>query len=199
MKLPNDNIEESSVSEDDFWIIRFMSHRKNRYLDRIQDSFVQDRFNFHGFKEKIEEFEKAYLAIRDKIPSRDFATESLVYLLAHQRYIYTKTGLDNILDKVLNKEYGICNKLGCKDIPYIPTGLVNEPGKLGTRVYCFNCEGIYEPHGTLKHLDGCAWGIGFAHYLILNYPYHFERRERVEYVPRVFGFQLAEMEDNDSG
>lgn len=194
----NNDSDATMADYEDLWVLRFMNQRQNRYLERIQDFFIQDRFNLHGLKEKIEGFEDAYLAIQDKKPSRDFEREGIVYLLAHQRYIYTKVGADNVLDRVLNREYGICPRYGCKDISLVPIGLSNDVGKHGTMTYCHNCGNLFEPRGSLRKLDGCAWGNGFAHFLILSYPYHFEKKTAEPYIPRIFGFQIAKSEDNDS-
>ena len=197
-ELPDSDSSNGESSYDDLWIVKFLNQKENKYLERIQDNFLCDRFNFYGFKEKIDKFEQAYSAIQDMEESTDPFTESVVYLLAHQRYIYTKAGLDSILNRVLNREYGTCSKYGCEGVPFIPTGLTNEPNKMKTKVFCQNCNTLYEPRGSLRNLDGCAWGIGYAHFLILTYPYNFEKKKEVIYVPRVFGFQLHRRDNNDS-
>lgn len=201
MRIDTCENNESGDTEEDFndlWILTFMSKRQNRYLERIEDSFLQDRFNFYGLKEKVEEFEDAYMAIQDQKPSKNFEMESNLYLLAHQRYIFTKTGADNVLDRILNKEYGTCPRYGCKDIYQIPIGLTNQIGKSYTMAYCYNCNNMFEPRGSLKKLDGAAWGNSFAHFLILTYPYQFEKRSFRAYTPKIFGFVVTEPEENDS-
>lgn len=189
--------EQSSISYDDRWITHFTDKKENRYLCKINETFLADRFNFFGLKEKIEDFEEAYQVIRDKRASFNGETEADVYYLAHQRYIYTSSGLESILDKVLNYEYGKCSRIGCKEIPLIPLGLSNEPRKFGTKLYCHNCNNVYEPRTSLKHLDGCAWGLGYAHFLILAYPFHFEKKAYEPYIPRLFGFRIVQSEDSD--
>lgn len=190
--------EATSLSYDDKWLTRFMEKKENKSLCKIHEAFLQDRFNFFGLKEKIEDFEDAYQAIQDKRERSNSETEAAVYYLAHQRYIYTNTGLEDILDKVLNREFGMCYRIGCREIPLIPIGISNEPRKSRTKVYCYNCNNLYEPRGSIKYLDGSAWGTGFAHFFILAYPYHFEKKAYEPYVPRIFGFQIAEPDDYDS-
>lgn len=193
----NDSEYSGNVCED-LWILKFMNKRQNRYLERVHDSFLQDRFNFYGLKEKIENFEEGYLAIHDQKPSKNFENESNLYFLIHQRYIFTKTGADNVLDRVMNKEYGTCPRHGCKNTPTIPIGLSNQIGKSKTFIYCHNCNNLFEPRGSLKKLDGSAWGTGFAHFLILTYPYQFEKTPIKEYIPKIFGFKVSEPDENDS-
>lgn len=194
------NSDDSEMTYDDMWILKFLDRRENKHLERVHDNFLCDRFNFNGIREKVKDFESAYGAIQDRHESTNLEIESTVYLLAHQRYIYTKSGLDSIFNKVLNREFGACHQYGCEDVPFVPTALSNEPKKSGTMLFCHNCESLYEPRGSLRNLDGCAWGIGFAHFLILSYPYHFEKRARKPaYTPRIFGIQLYKRDDNDSG
>lgn len=193
----NNDLSSSVGDYQEFWVLNFMNKRPNRYLERIQDFFILDRFNLQGLSEKIEGFEDAYLAILDQKPSKNYESEEKVYLLAHQRYIFTKIGADNVLDRVLNREYGLCPRYGCDKIVLIPIGLSNDFGHSGTMLYCYNCSNLFEPKGSLKLLDGSAWGASFPSFLILSYPYHFEKKSYDKYTPRLFGFQIAESKDND--
>lgn len=194
----NNDSENTDQAFYELWILKLMNQRQNRYLERIQDSFIQDIFNFYGLREKVDDFEDAYLAIQDQKPSKNFQKELMLYILAHQRYIFTKTGSDGMLDRVLNKEYGGCPRYGCKGTPLIPIGLSNQYGKSNTMVYCHNCNNLFEAKGSLKKLDGAAWGSSFAHFLVLTYPYQFEKKALSSYIPKIFGFAVAEPEENDS-
>ncbi|KAI4291289.1 casein kinase II subunit beta [Pancytospora philotis] len=190
--------DQSSISYDDKWITHFTDKKENRYLCKIYETFLQDRFNFYGLKEKIRDFEKAYQVIRDQKASFDPEIEADLYYLAHQRYIYTGSGLETVLDRVLNFEFGKCSRVACADAPLLPTGLSNEPRKHGTKLYCCTCNSLYTPRTSLKHLDGCAWGVGYAHFLALSYPYHFEAKpSEATYTPRIFGFRVLKSEDSD--
>lgn len=195
----NKESNSSSTQCDDVWVLNFLTKHQNKYLERIQDSFLEDRFNFYGLKEKLENYEDSLLAIQNVKPSRNMEEEGRLYLYAHQRYIFTKAGAESVLDRVLDNEYGTCPRHGCGNYPVIPIGLSNECGKSNTKVFCRRCENIYEPKGSLKKLDGAAWGTGFCHFLILSYSYQFEKKPFVQYVPKLFGFQISEAEDNDSG
>ncbi len=190
--------DQSSVSSEDSWIFKFVSAKENRCLARLQDSFLQDKFNYYGIKEKLSSFDESYLAIVDKAGSTDAEAEAMLYYLIHQRYIMTKPGLEDIMGKVLNRDFGTCYRIGCRDVPFIPIGVSNELKKSKTKLYCYNCGNLYEPRSSIKRLDGAAWGTSFAHLLIMMYPYHFEKIKTEPYVPRIFGFQIAEPEDCDS-
>lgn len=196
---PEDDSEESTRSYEDSWVTQFLADKKNQSLLRVHENFLSDRFNLHGLREKIEGFEEAYLAIQDKRASTNYEVESTVYLLIHQRYLLTKIGLEGVLERVLSWDFGECSRVGCKNSPYMPVGLSNEPHKSGTKVYCYNCASMYEPtRSDLKKLDGCAWGTSFPHLLLLTYPYHFEKTISDPFVPRVYGFQVADPDEFDS-
>lgn len=193
----NSESSESVHNYETHWILRFMNERENRYLEIIQDFFMNDGFNLFGLKEKVENFEEAYRAIKNMAKSKISEAEKITYLLLHQRYIFSKIGSDSILDRILNKEYGTCQRYGCENIPLIPNGISSEHGIHGSMVYCYNCCNMYEPKSSLKKLDGCAWGPGFAHYLIISYPSHFEKKKNFKYQPRLFGFKIYNPEVNN--
>lgn len=195
----NKESNSSSSHYDDVWILNFLTKQQNKYLERIQDSFLEDRFNFYGLKEKIENFEDAYMIIQNLKSSKDLENEGKLYLYAHQRYIFTKAGSESVLDRVLDKEFGSCPLYGCNSSPVIPIGISNEYGKSNTKVFCHNCGNTFEAKGSLRKLDGSAWGTGFCHFLILSYPYQFEKRPITLFSPKLFGFKVSEPEDNDSG
>ena len=190
----NSESSDSVHNYDGNWILKFMNERENRYLEIIQDFYLNDGFNLHGLKEKIENFEESYHAIQNMAKSKISESEKITYLLIHQRYIYSKTGAENILDRVMSKEYGTCPRYGCENIPMIPNGISSEYGKHFTMVFCYNCCNMYEAKGSLRKLDGCAWGPGFAQYILMTYPSNFEKRKPFKYNPRLFGFRTVEPE-----
>lgn len=188
----------SQMSYDDYWIGDFMHRKENHGIVRVHEEFLEDRFNTVGLNKYVRDLENVYNSILDKGPRGDFMSEATLYYLIHQRYIFTKPGLEAVLDKVMNKEYGTCPRLGCESIPMIPLGLSNEPNVSSTKAYCYNCVNVYEPKDVLCVLDGCAWGKSFPHFLVLTYSYHFVPREYSEYVPRIYGFRVCVGDGNES-
>ncbi|KAK6090616.1 hypothetical protein P3W45_000339 [Vairimorpha bombi] len=188
----------SDPMDADYWAGRFFSKKEHAFLARVPDSYMNDPFNLVGLNKKISNLEESYNAILDATKSSDFLEESTLYYLIHQRFIYTITGLEDIMERVLNKEYGSCSRVGCST-PLMPIGGSNEPRVSSTKVYCYNCVCIYLPKGPIKGLDGCAWGKYFPHFLLLTYPYKFKKKKLQEYVPRIYGFRIYDCDDdNDS-
>ncbi|EEQ83016.1 hypothetical protein NCER_100185 [Vairimorpha ceranae BRL01] len=188
--------ESSEVSESQYWTGKFFLKKEHGFLARIPDSYINDSFNLVGLNKKISNIETCYNAILDNTTSKDILEESALYYLIHQRYIFTTTGLEDILEKVLNKDYGSCSRVGCST-PLIPIGGSNEPKVSSTKVYCFNCVCIYLPKGPIKGLDGCAWGKYFPHFLLITYPYKFKKKKLQEYVPKIYGFRIYEIEEEE--
>lgn len=183
---------------DEYWIGDFMHREENHGIVRVPDEFLEDRFNVVGLDRYINSFEETYSSILDKGPRGDPVSEALLYYLIHQRYIFTKAGLEAVLDKVMNEEYGVCPRVGCMSAAMVPVGMSDKPGRGYTKTYCHGCREVYEPGGVLGALDGCAWGRSFPHFLILTHPYDFPSRACEKYVPRIYGFRICSPDDNDS-
>ena len=98
--------DSEDVDYDDLWILKFNRNKEHMFLERIPDSFIEDRFNFYNMKEQIEDFKECYQAILDQGPSMNFIEECKMFYYIHQRYIvFNKTGQNNILDKIKNKVF----------------------------------------------------------------------------------------------
>ncbi|KAL6122895.1 CkIIbeta2 [Nucleospora cyclopteri] len=187
----NTSSENSEIDYEDFWMGKFSKVREHGLLERIPDSYIQDKFNLMGLKNIVEDFDEAHMAISDNGPSLNILEETKLYYYTHQRYItFNKQGMSSMLDKIKNKEFGCCPRYGCKEAMTVPIGISNEYGKSKTKIYCYNCNNCYEPKGSLKKLDGCIWGTAFAPMLILSNPYHFKPKPVKTFVPKLFGFTV---------
>ncbi|KAF9765063.1 Casein kinase II subunit beta [Nosema granulosis] len=190
-------LEDSEENDATYWAGEFFKKKENTFLARIDDSFIEDSFNLVGLNKKVDNLKKSYNAIIDKTKSQDYIEESCLYYLLHQRYIYSMSGLEAILEKVMNKEYGTCSRLGCS-AKLIPVGESNEPRVSPTRLFCHVCSCLYMPKGPIKALDGCAWGTSFPMFLIITFPYKFKQKNNTPYVPRLFGFRVCPQDNFDS-
>lgn len=82
-----------------------------------------------------------------------------------------------MLERVLQHFYGECRRMGCGDIPLIPVGLSNNPKISSVKLYCYNCNNVFDPDNSLSELDGCSFGSSFAHLLILTYKDKFPKKK----------------------
>ncbi|CAD25839.1 CASEIN KINASE II BETA 2 SUBUNIT (BETA PRIME) [Encephalitozoon cuniculi GB-M1] len=196
--LEDDSENLLRISSDEYWVGDFMRRKENHSIVRVPDEFLEDRFNTIGLDRYIDNLEEVYNSVLDKGPRGNFKEESSLYYLIHQRYIFTKSGLEAVLDKVMSREYGACPRVGCRSVGVIPIGLSDRPQVSSTKIYCHSCVNVYEASGTLQLLDGCAWGRSFPHFLILTHSYHFPSRTCEEYIPRIYGLRICSHDDNDS-
>ena len=187
--MSDSDSEEGQYS--DFWISKFLRNKENLFLERIPDSFLLDKFNFHNLRESVDDFRDCYLALLDQGPSYNFPEESKLYFLLHRRYImFNSQGFEGILDKIKSKVFGVCPRYGCKEEPLIPVGLHNDFGKSKTKVFCNSCLCLYEPRGHLRKLDGCVWGTTYCPFVLLLKKYEFKRKNNKKYNLRLFGFDV---------
>ena len=113
------------------------------------------------------------------------------------------------MEKYKKAEFGRCPRVLCHNQPTLPVGLSDIPYTKSVKLYCPRCEDIYTPK-SVRHaqMDGAYFGATFPHLLLQQYPdlLNFDgvgttRRgvyprgvdNVVRYVPKIFGFKVAEV------
>lgn len=183
----NSDTDEGS---DDTWISNFLKRPENVGLLTIQDSFLQDKFNMVGLLKHIPNLNRCFDTIKNDSSSKYEREETLLYYLLHQRYVLSMTGMTKMVERISKNFYGECRRMGCEDYPLIPFGLSNNPRISSVKLYCHNCNNVFDPENTLSSLDGCAFGNTFPHLLTLTYRDKFCKKKYGIYVPRIFGFKI---------
>ena len=138
---------------------------------------------------------------------------SLLYGLIHARYIITGGGMQRMLEKYQNSEFGVCPRVLCRGQPVLPVGLTDAPNQSGANIFCPLCHEIYEPKSTSQsNVDGCFFGTTFAHLFLLQHAQYIPKRyflfavvyessvrncfhlsspsQSERYVPRIFGYRI---------
>ncbi len=72
----------------------------------------------------------ALLPIQAKIES----SAEYLYGLIHARYVLTSAGLNAVLEKYYNAEYGRCPRVHCKDQPVLPAAVSDVPHEEAVKV-----------------------------------------------------------------
>lgn len=57
-----------------------------------------------------------------------------LYGLIHARYVLTSAGLNSVLEKYYNAEYGRCPRVHCKDQPVLPAAVSDVPHEEAVKV-----------------------------------------------------------------
>ena len=182
------------------WIDWFHSQRGHEYFCQIDQDFILDRFNLAGLNIQTQNFQLSLQVITDslehEIEDRPWEVVDKharhLYGLVHARWITTGTGLAQMVDKYRHKDFGKCPRVLCEDHPCLPVGLSDLPGVASVKLYCPNCEDIYNPIKKYNSLDGCYFTTTLPHLLLLMYPSLVPERNFAKYEPRVFGFRVHE-------
>ncbi len=76
----------------------------------------------------------------------------------HQRFILTKVGLQQMVEKYELSQFGACPRFYCHTTPVLPCGRSDTPGVDTVKLFCPNCGDIYGPPSSkYANVDG-GWG-----------------------------------------
>jgi hypothetical protein len=115
----------------------------------------------------------------------------MLYGLVHARYIVTQRGLQAMLEKYKNCDFGRCPRVCCEGQPCLPVGTSDIPGLSTAKIFCPKCEDIFYPRNEYQcSIDGAYFGTTFPHLLFMTFPAYRPPKSKESYVPRVFGFKM---------
>eukprot|EP00455_Lapot_gusevi_P033663 TRINITY_DN3687_c0_g4_i2.p1 TRINITY_DN3687_c0_g4~~TRINITY_DN3687_c0_g4_i2.p1 ORF type:complete len:267 (-),score=53.99 TRINITY_DN3687_c0_g4_i2:508-1269(-) len=190
-------------SEDYSWIPWFCGLKGNEFFCEVEPEFVQDGFNLTGLNALVPYYDFALDMILDIEPTEEVLSDEQqeaieneaenLYGLIHARYLLTNRGLHSMYDKYRNGDFGRCPRVHCYSANLLPVGLFDIPNKDSVKLFCPNCEEIYNPKSSRhEHIDGAFFGTTFAHLFFMVFPeLKPEKPAKPEaYVPRVFGFKI---------
>jgi casein kinase II subunit beta len=102
---------------------------------------------------------------------------NMLYGLIHARYIITGGGMQRMLEKYQNSDFGCCPRVYCRSQPVLPIGLADMPNQSGSNVFCSMCQEVYVPKSSTQYaVDGAFFGTTFAHLFLLLHPQHIPKR-----------------------
>ena len=117
----------------------------------------------------------------------------MLYGLIHQRYILTNKGLQAMLEKFTNIDFGRCPRVCCNGQPVLPVGQSDQARTSTVKVYCPRCKDIYFPWSKYQgNIDGAYFGTTFPHLFMMTFNHLQPSKPQQEYVPKIFGFKVNE-------
>ncbi|EGZ29878.1 hypothetical protein PHYSODRAFT_310023 [Phytophthora sojae] len=188
--------------EDEKWVQWFCSLSGNEAFCEVAQSYIEDSFNLYGLRAMVPNYQDALNIILDMtdIPYDDdvpaYAAE--LYGLIHARYIITAHGLDAMMKKYREGDFGVCPRALCDGQPVVPAGLHDEWKKSEMKVYCPKCRDLYTPASEYQTpaIDGAYFGTTFPHLFFLTYRELEPAPSTLLYVPRVFGYKIHNKSEN---
>lgn len=189
----------SESSDEGTWISWFCSLRGNEFLCEVDEDYICDKFNLTGLSELTNNYRYALDVILDsdteEVPDHmksvvQNATETL-YGLIHARYILTNKGIEQMIVKYQEGDFGSCPRYLCQDQHMLPIGLNDMPKLATVKSFCPSCNEIYNPRLNRHfNLDGAYFGTTFPHMLFAVHPEIRPPLSREKFVPRIYGYRL---------
>ncbi|GMM31913.1 casein kinase 2 regulatory subunit [Martiniozyma asiatica (nom. inval.)] len=185
----------------EYWIDWFLGNKGNEYFCDVDVDYVKDRFNLTGLNQYVDRISLLIDIITDRQQINEEQPEDVkhqleenakfLYALIHARYIITLRGLNKMAEKYRNGDFGFCNRVHCKLTPLLPIGLSDTPRVASVKLYCPNCEDIYNPKST-RHsaIDGAFFGTSFPAMFLQTYPELLPTHSVEIYCPKIFGFHM---------
>ncbi|CCE62185.1 hypothetical protein TPHA_0C00280 [Tetrapisispora phaffii CBS 4417] len=187
----------------EMWIDLFLSRKGNEYFCDIDPDYITDRFNLMNLQKTVTKFTQVIQYIIDELdesileklsPTKLEQLEAdarKVYGLVHARYIITIKGLQSMLEKYKDADFGRCPRVYCNFQPLLPMGLYDVPGMDSVKLYCPSCEDLYLPKSSRHNtVDGAYFGTSFAGMFLHTFPETVPKHPTKKYVPKIFGFEL---------
>lgn len=187
----------------DMWIDLFLGKKGNEYFCDIDPEYITDRFNLINLQKTVAKFTQVIQYIVDELDENIInsmsqtrlkqldSDASKFYGLVHARYIITVKGLQKMLAKYRDADFGRCPRVYCNFQPLLPMGLHDVPGMDCVKLYCPACEDLYIPKSA-RHssIDGAFFGTSFPGMFLQAFPDIVPRHPVKRYVPKIFGFEL---------
>lgn len=190
--MSTDSSEESDMT----WIEQFCRKPGNQYFCEVEDAYIEDNFNLFGLKSLVPNFNIALSLILDYELDCELNSEQIqrvtksaevLYGMIHYRYVGTYRGLSKMLSKYKKAEFGSCSQSTCEGHPLLPIGESDVRSKEKLRLYCPNCEKIFDIN---SNIDASYFGTSFIDLLFFVFPEYRPIRYPTNRVPRCYGFKL---------
>ncbi|GAV53193.1 hypothetical protein ZYGR_0AI04760 [Zygosaccharomyces rouxii] len=187
----------------EMWIDLFLGRKGHEYFCDVDPEYITDRFNLINLQKTVSKFTQVVQYIVDELD--EYVLEGMsharleqlesdarkFYGLIHARYIITVKGLQKMLEKYKDADFGRCPRVYCNFQPLLPVGLHDVPGIDCVKLYCPSCEDLYIPKSS-RHstIDGAYFGTSFPGMFLQAFPEMVPQHPAKRYVPKIFGFEL---------
>ncbi|RMZ87868.1 hypothetical protein DV736_g4907, partial [Chaetothyriales sp. CBS 134916] len=99
------------------------------------------------------------------------SSAELLYGLIHARYITSRPGIQQMMEKYELAHFGYCPRVYCTSARVLPVGLTDTPGQQTVKLYCPSCLDVYTPpNSRFQAVDGAFFGTTFGCLFFMTFP-----------------------------
>ncbi len=99
------------------------------------------------------------------------SSAELLYGLIHARYITSRPGIQQMMEKYELSHFGFCPRVYCAGAKVLPVGLTDTPGQQTVKLFCPSCLDAYTPpNSRFQAVDGAFFGTTFPYLFLMSYP-----------------------------
>jgi casein kinase II subunit beta len=99
------------------------------------------------------------------------SSAELLYGLIHARYITSRPGIQQMMEKYELTHFGFCPRVHCTGTKVLPVGLTDTPGQQTVKLFCPSCLDAYTPpNSRFQAVDGAFFGTTFPYLFLMSYP-----------------------------
>ncbi|KAL9617725.1 MAG: hypothetical protein Q9160_007499 [Pyrenula sp. 1 TL-2023] len=99
------------------------------------------------------------------------SSAELLYGLIHARYITSRPGIQQMMEKYELSHFGHCPRVYCSGTKVLPVGRTDTPGQETVKLFCPSCLDIYTPpNSRFSTVDGAFFGTTFGCLFFMTFP-----------------------------
>jgi len=135
--------------------------------DEDEDEMLGDEQRPMGYRRASE---RRHLRMSSDLSMIESSAE-LLYGLIHQRYITSRPGIQQMLEKYELQHFGHCPRVHCNGAKVLPVGCSDTPGQDTVKLFCPSCSDIYTPpNSRFQTVDGAFFGTTFGCLFFMTFP-----------------------------
>lgn len=132
--------------------------------DEDEDAILGDERDFNRASER------RHMRVSSDLSVIETSAE-LLYGLIHQRYITSRQGIQQMLEKYERQDFGVCPRVFCNGCRVLPVGRTDTPGLDTVKLYCPSCLDLYTPpNSRFQAVDGAFFGTTFGCLFFMTFP-----------------------------
>ncbi|EER26056.1 casein kinase 2 regulatory subunit [Coccidioides posadasii str. Silveira] len=139
--------------------------------DEDEDEYDEDEDAILGDdRDYIRSSERRHVRVASDLSAIETSAE-LLYGLIHQRYITSRQGIQQMLEKYERQDFGVCPRVFCNGCRVLPVGRTDTPGLDTVKLYCPSCQDLYTPpNSRFQTVDGAFFGTTFGCLFFMTFP-----------------------------